>query len=302
MASHRQDVFFITHSVEEALFLATRARRDDAAPGPHLARVPSSTSAARFLATRDARAVKSSTEFIRMREEVLAVIQSRHREAAHAARGPAACLIDRADTAATPVSHADVATAPPPATPSTARGAKRTSRFTMPGEGSSDADQRRHGRRAARAVVAREPPAAGCRRCSCRRREAVFQRLYESRGRRRPTDAPLAEHFGWSMFRVFTAFIAGRASPPSRSASRWACRAIARGIFDPPIEFYRPLPPLAYLPLIVIWFGIDELSKVAADLPRLLRAARDERARRRALGVAGADPRRVLDGRDRSGR
>jgi taurine transport system permease protein len=37
---------------------------------------------------------------------------------------------------------------------------------------------------------------------------------------------------------------------------------IARGIFDPPIEFYRPLPPLAYLPLIIIWFGIDELSKV----------------------------------------
>ena len=37
---------------------------------------------------------------------------------------------------------------------------------------------------------------------------------------------------------------------------------IARGIFDPPIEFYRPLPPLAYLPLIIIWFGIDELPKV----------------------------------------
>ena len=33
-------------------------------------------------------------------------------------------------------------------------------------------------------------------------------------------------------------------------------------MFDPPIEFYRPLPPLAYLPLIVIWFGIDEFSKV----------------------------------------
>jgi taurine transport system permease protein len=37
---------------------------------------------------------------------------------------------------------------------------------------------------------------------------------------------------------------------------------IARGIFDPPIEFYRPLPPLSYLPLIIIWFGIDELPKV----------------------------------------
>lgn len=31
---------------------------------------------------------------------------------------------------------------------------------------------------------------------------------------------------------------------------------------DPIIEFYRPVPPLAYLPLIVIWFGIGELSKV----------------------------------------
>jgi taurine transport system permease protein len=31
---------------------------------------------------------------------------------------------------------------------------------------------------------------------------------------------------------------------------------------DPLIEFYRPVPPLAYLPLIVIWFGIGETTKV----------------------------------------
>jgi taurine transport system permease protein len=37
---------------------------------------------------------------------------------------------------------------------------------------------------------------------------------------------------------------------------------IARGIFDPPIEFYRPLPPLAYLPLMIVWFGIGETSKI----------------------------------------
>jgi taurine transport system permease protein len=37
---------------------------------------------------------------------------------------------------------------------------------------------------------------------------------------------------------------------------------IARGIFDPPIEFYRPLPPLAYLPLMIVWFGIGEESKI----------------------------------------
>lgn len=37
---------------------------------------------------------------------------------------------------------------------------------------------------------------------------------------------------------------------------------IVRGIFDAPIEFYRPLPPLAYLPLVIIWFGIGEFSKI----------------------------------------
>lgn len=35
-----------------------------------------------------------------------------------------------------------------------------------------------------------------------------------------------------------------------------------RGIFHPLIEFYRPIPPLAYLPLMIIWFGIGETSKV----------------------------------------
>ncbi|MBE2978512.1 ABC transporter permease [Priestia megaterium] len=34
-------------------------------------------------------------------------------------------------------------------------------------------------------------------------------------------------------------------------------------IFDPIIEFYRPLPPLAYYTLLVLWLGIDEGSKVA---------------------------------------
>ena len=40
--------------------------------------------------------------------------------------------------------------------------------------------------------------------------------------------------------------------------SRWA-----KGVFDAPIEFYWPLPPLAYLPLMIIWLGIGEASKIA---------------------------------------
>ena len=90
--------------------------------------------------------------------------------------------------------------------------------------------------------------------------EVVFQRLYESAAGEL-TDAPLAEHFGWSMFRVFTAFIAACVTAIPIGVAMGVSRVL-RGIFDPPIEFYRPLPPLAYLPLIVIWFGIDELSKI----------------------------------------
>jgi taurine transport system permease protein len=33
-------------------------------------------------------------------------------------------------------------------------------------------------------------------------------------------------------------------------------------IVDPFVNFYRPLPPLAYYTLLVIWFGIGEKSKV----------------------------------------
>jgi len=90
--------------------------------------------------------------------------------------------------------------------------------------------------------------------------EVVFERLYESAAGEL-TDAPLAEHFGWSMFRVFTAFIAACVTAIPIGVAMGVSRVL-RGIFDPPIEFYRPLPPLAYLPLIVIWFGIDELSKI----------------------------------------
>ena len=90
--------------------------------------------------------------------------------------------------------------------------------------------------------------------------EVVFARLYES-AMGQLTDAPLATHFGWSMFRVFSAFILACVTAIPIGIAMGVSR-IARGIFDPPIEFYRPLPPLAYLPLIIIWFGIDELSKV----------------------------------------
>lgn len=69
------------------------------------------------------------------------------------------------------------------------------------------------------------------------------------------------EHTWISTLRVFGAFLlACVIGIPLGIAMGMS--PFARGIFDPPIEFYRPIPPLAYLPLMIIWFGIDELSKV----------------------------------------
>lgn len=35
-----------------------------------------------------------------------------------------------------------------------------------------------------------------------------------------------------------------------------------RAVLDPLVELLRPIPPLAYLPLLVIWFGIGETTKI----------------------------------------
>ena len=77
----------------------------------------------------------------------------------------------------------------------------------------------------------------------------------------RANDRPLWQHAAVSLARVFGAFALACLTAIPVGIAMGMSR-VARGIFDPPLEFYRPLPPLAYLPLIIIWFGIDELPKV----------------------------------------
>ncbi|WP_334174462.1 ABC transporter permease subunit [Pseudoxanthobacter sp.] len=74
-------------------------------------------------------------------------------------------------------------------------------------------------------------------------------------------DATLAEHLGASLGRVFAALLVAVAvAVPVGLAI--GLSPVGRGLFDPVIEFLRPIPPLAYLPLVVIWLGIGEPAKV----------------------------------------
>jgi len=74
-------------------------------------------------------------------------------------------------------------------------------------------------------------------------------------------NATMWEHIGASLMRILTAAVIAVAlgAPIGllMGLSRWT-----KGVFDTPIEFYWPLPPLAYLPLMIIWLGIGEVSKI----------------------------------------
>ncbi|MBV5299301.1 MAG: ABC transporter permease subunit [Rhodoferax sp.] len=83
---------------------------------------------------------------------------------------------------------------------------------------------------------------------------AIYQEGY--------ANGTLWEHVSASLTRILSALgIAVALGIPIgliMGLNRWA-----KGIFDTPIEFYWPLPPLSYLPLMIIWLGIGETSKIA---------------------------------------
>ncbi|MDC0738460.1 ABC transporter permease subunit [Cognatishimia sp. SS12] len=71
----------------------------------------------------------------------------------------------------------------------------------------------------------------------------------------------LWEHLGFSLYRVLLGFLCGAlVGIPlgyAMGLSDWF-----RGWFDPIVEFMRPVPPLALIPLVIIWAGIGETGKI----------------------------------------
>ena len=90
--------------------------------------------------------------------------------------------------------------------------------------------------------------------------ETVWSRLIKV-GSEGYKNFSLFEHLGWSLLRVVVGFAAGALiGIPlgyAMGLSGWF-----RGWFDPIVEFMRPVPPLALIPLVIIWFGIGEQGKI----------------------------------------
>ncbi|SFL77400.1 ABC transporter permease [Halanaerobium salsuginis] len=73
-------------------------------------------------------------------------------------------------------------------------------------------------------------------------------------------NVPLWVHLGTSFKRLFVAlFFAICTAIPLGLLSGYFNKVEA--VIDSVVEFYRPLPPLAYYTLLILWFGIDDTSK-----------------------------------------
>jgi taurine transport system permease protein len=71
----------------------------------------------------------------------------------------------------------------------------------------------------------------------------------------------LAYHLGISLFRFGLSFVL--TVLVAVPVGLWmGMNESVKAVLDPPIEITRPMPKLALLPLLIIWFGIGEVAKV----------------------------------------
>jgi NitT/TauT family transport system permease protein len=72
---------------------------------------------------------------------------------------------------------------------------------------------------------------------------------------------PLYEHIGISLFRTLTGFLLGVVvGVPIGLLSGYSRRAGA--MISPIMAFIRPIPPIAFIPMAVLYFGLGEIGKI----------------------------------------
>ena len=75
-------------------------------------------------------------------------------------------------------------------------------------------------------------------------------------------DGTLPRHVATSLARVGVGF--GAAAVAALGLGLLAAMCVpVRLMVEPVVEFVRPIPPLAFLPMFLVWFGLGEGSKVA---------------------------------------
>ncbi|SDC88397.1 ABC transporter permease [Paraburkholderia lycopersici] len=83
----------------------------------------------------------------------------------------------------------------------------------------------------------------------------VLQALYGYLGSREGwTD------IGWSLARAAIGYGAGAAAGIATGLLTGANR-VAAGLFTPVFQLLRPIPPIAFVPIVIVWFGLSEFGK-----------------------------------------
>lgn len=73
--------------------------------------------------------------------------------------------------------------------------------------------------------------------------------------------AELAQHVGWSLWRILAGFALGAVAGIALGVAAGWYGGLAR-IVRPIVDLLRPIPPLAWIPIAIVWFGLGEPSKI----------------------------------------
>lgn len=107
---------------------------------------------------------------------------------------------------------------------------------------------------------------------------------------------------GASLLRVVIGYVAGAVAGIAVGLHTGA-RPVLRGLVSPALQLLRPIPPIAFVPLVVVWFGLTEWGKwflvfwgvfFAVWLATHLGVERVNPNFLRAAASLGSSPRRLL--------